>query len=163
MFCAAPRFLATLATHDDLDNAHLRYKRTSLTATGVQITVEEDTTAGNETTHSAEAASYLAIENSGVWTDFTIEDIHLPNSHPPAVNGASGQSAYNPKWRKQFNRRYNLRWVMASFMVLSWGSRPRQRKRELIIYGDAVVIQNGQATAVCQQIPAYQQPVLPRR
>ncbi|MCP4360416.1 MAG: hypothetical protein GY796_20600, partial [Chloroflexi bacterium] len=69
-FSSAPRFLATLATYDDPDNAHLRYSRTSLTAAGVQIIVEEDKTADSETTHSAEAVSYLALENSGVLTGF---------------------------------------------------------------------------------------------
>jgi hypothetical protein len=40
----ASRFIAALATYGRADNTHLRYSRTSLTASSVQVTVEEDTT-----------------------------------------------------------------------------------------------------------------------
>jgi hypothetical protein len=44
--------VASLATYDGTDNAHLRYSRTSLTAGGVQVIVEEDTTYDTETDHT---------------------------------------------------------------------------------------------------------------
>ena len=58
-----PRFLAALATYSDTDNCELRYR--SLTTTGVQVQVEEDTTYDSETTHSAEAVHYLVFAGSG--------------------------------------------------------------------------------------------------
>jgi hypothetical protein len=42
-FSQAPCFVASLGTYDGTDNAHLRYSRTSLTAGGVQVMVEEGT------------------------------------------------------------------------------------------------------------------------
>ena len=67
-FTQAPRFIAALATYDGGDSAHLRYKRTSLTASGVQVMVEEDTTYDDETNHTTEVVSYLAIEGNGTLT-----------------------------------------------------------------------------------------------
>ncbi|MDZ7272424.1 MAG: RHS repeat-associated core domain-containing protein, partial [candidate division KSB1 bacterium] len=60
---ASPRFVASLATYADSDNAHLRYR--SLSTTGVQVRVEEDTTYDSETTHGAEAVHYLVFAGSG--------------------------------------------------------------------------------------------------
>ena len=67
-FTQAPRFIAALATYDGGDSAHLRYNRTSLTASGVQVMVEEDTTYDDETNHTTEVVSYLAIEGNGTLT-----------------------------------------------------------------------------------------------
>ncbi|MCI0728561.1 MAG: hypothetical protein L0332_17830 [Chloroflexi bacterium] len=61
-------FLAMLATYDDADNAHLRYNGPSLTPTGVQVMVEEDTTADPETSHGTEVVHFLAIEDNGTLT-----------------------------------------------------------------------------------------------
>jgi hypothetical protein len=55
-----------MGTYDGGDSAHLRY--TGLSATGVQVMVEEDTTYDAETNHTTEAVHYLAIEGDGVLT-----------------------------------------------------------------------------------------------
>jgi RHS repeat-associated protein len=67
-FGAAPRFIAGLATYDGVDNAYLRYSRTSLTTSGVQVMVEEETTYDTETGHTSEVVSYLAIQGDGLLT-----------------------------------------------------------------------------------------------
>ena len=67
-FGQAPRFIAALATYDGGDSSHLRYNRTSLTASGVQVKVEEDTTYDSETNHTTEVVSYLAIQGDGTLT-----------------------------------------------------------------------------------------------
>ena len=67
-FGSPPRFLAALATYDGGDSAHLRYSRTSLTTSGVQVMVEEDTTYDDETNHTSEVVSYLAIQGDGTLT-----------------------------------------------------------------------------------------------
>jgi hypothetical protein len=43
-FTAAPRFVAMIQSYDDPDNCHLRYGRTTLTASGVWVMIEEDKT-----------------------------------------------------------------------------------------------------------------------
>jgi len=60
----APRFLASLASYDGPDNAHLRYK--SLTATSVQVKQEEDTTWDSEMEHTTEVVNYLALAGDGL-------------------------------------------------------------------------------------------------
>jgi PKD repeat protein len=67
-FVEAPRLITSLATFDGGDSAHLRYDRTSLTADGVAIRVEEDTAWDAETAHTTERVSILAIEQSGLLT-----------------------------------------------------------------------------------------------
>jgi len=80
-FAQAPRFVAGIATYDGGDGAYLRYDRTSLTASGVQVMIEEDTTADEETDHTDEVVHYLAIEGSGTLTGM-------------AVTGAPGGPGY---------------------------------------------------------------------
>ena len=60
---ASPRFVAALATRNDIDNAELRYQ--SLSTTRVQVRAEEDTTYDPETTHGGEAVHYLVFAGSG--------------------------------------------------------------------------------------------------
>ena len=67
-FSAAPRFLAALASYDSAESAHLRYRRTYLTATGAQVRVEEDTVFDSEQIHTTETVAYLAIEGDGELT-----------------------------------------------------------------------------------------------
>lgn len=67
-FGQAPRFVGGLATYDGADSAHLRYKRSSLTAAGVKMMVEEDTTWDSETGHTTEVVHYLALEGDGTLT-----------------------------------------------------------------------------------------------
>ncbi|MCL4264494.1 MAG: hypothetical protein KJ069_14820 [Anaerolineae bacterium] len=67
-FSSAPRFLAGIATYDEADGAALRYSRLSLTSSGVQVMVEEDTTGDSETTHTSEVVSYVAIQGNGTLT-----------------------------------------------------------------------------------------------
>jgi serralysin len=67
-FASAPRFVAGIATYDGGDGAYLRYNRTSLAASGVQVLIEEDTTADEETDHTTEVVHYLAVEGSGTLT-----------------------------------------------------------------------------------------------
>ena len=67
-FVEAPRLITSLATFDGTDSAHLRYDRTSLTAEGVVLRVEEDTAWDAETDHTMERVGILAIEQSGLLT-----------------------------------------------------------------------------------------------
>ena len=67
-FAQGPRFVAGLATYDGTDSAHLRYKRSSLTAGGVEVMIEEDTTWDSETSHTTEVVHYLALEGDGTLT-----------------------------------------------------------------------------------------------
>jgi hypothetical protein len=60
--------ITSLATFDGADSAHLRYNRTTLTAAGVSLRVEEDTAADTETDHTTERVGILAIEQSGLLT-----------------------------------------------------------------------------------------------
>jgi RHS repeat-associated protein len=71
-FASAPRFVGGIATYDGGDGAYLRYDRTSLTASGVQVMIEEDTTADEETDHTDEVVHYLAIEGSGTLTGMAV-------------------------------------------------------------------------------------------
>jgi RHS repeat-associated protein len=75
-FSQAPRFLAALSTYDDDDNAHLRYKRSSLTSSGVEVRVEEDKSYDSETDHGTERVVFLAIEGDGALTG----KVYVPGS-----------------------------------------------------------------------------------
>ncbi|MDJ0660740.1 MAG: putative Ig domain-containing protein [Crocosphaera sp.] len=64
-FDNTPHFLANIATYDGPDPSTLRFQ--NLTANGVQVTLQEDTTFDNETKHTTEVVNYLAIEgNNGL-------------------------------------------------------------------------------------------------
>jgi serralysin len=65
-FTQSPHIIAAIGTYDGGDSAHLRY--TGLSATSVQVRVEEDTTQDAETSHTTEAVHYLAIEGDGPLT-----------------------------------------------------------------------------------------------
>ncbi len=65
-FTSAPLFVGALATYNNGDPAAVRYQ--SLTASGVQVRVEEDTTQDGETGHPPEVVAYLAIEGDGLLT-----------------------------------------------------------------------------------------------
>jgi RHS repeat-associated protein len=74
-FTAAPRFVASLATTNNGDSAHVRYQ--ALTASGVQVTAEEDTTQDGETGHTPEEVAYLAIEGDGTLTVSTGSSVEV--------------------------------------------------------------------------------------
>lgn len=57
------RFLASLATYDGPHPAGLRYR--NLTASGVEVKVEEDTVFDTETGHTTEEVSFLFLYRSG--------------------------------------------------------------------------------------------------
>ena len=66
-FSAPPNLLASLSSVFNIDNAHLRY--TNLDTVGVELKVDEDTTADAETSHTQpEPVAYLALEGSGLLT-----------------------------------------------------------------------------------------------
>jgi hypothetical protein len=65
-FSTAPRVLASMATFDGTDGAALR--RGTLTATTVEIKVEEDRTWDSEVGHTTEVVGFLAIEGDGTLT-----------------------------------------------------------------------------------------------
>ena len=73
-YATAPRFIASVFTRNGIDNAHLRYQ--NLTATNVDVKVEEDTTHDTETTHTSESVGYLAFGGDG---QFTAVDAALPD------------------------------------------------------------------------------------
>ena len=56
-----PHFMADLQTFDGSDTAGLRYR--NLTGTGVDVFVEEERSADNETNHTTESVGYLAIQS----------------------------------------------------------------------------------------------------
>jgi RHS repeat-associated protein/uncharacterized repeat protein (TIGR01451 family) len=64
-FTAAPRFVAMIQSYDDPDNCHLRYNRTTLTTSGVQVMIEEDKSQDPYTTHGTEVVGYVAIQGNG--------------------------------------------------------------------------------------------------
>jgi RHS repeat-associated protein len=89
-FSQPPRFVASIATCDGGDSAHLRYDRTTLTKSKVQVMIEEDTTLDDETNHTDEVVHYLAIEGSGTLTGTSV-------SGAPGGVGYYDQSyAYGP-------------------------------------------------------------------
>jgi hypothetical protein len=55
-----------MGTYNGADSSGLRY--TNLTAAGVQIKVEEDTTLDSETGHTTEVVYFLTIEGDGILT-----------------------------------------------------------------------------------------------
>ena len=61
-----PHFLSSLTSYNGSDSAHLRY--TNLDENGVQLKIEEDTTADTETSHTVESVAYLAIGGTGALT-----------------------------------------------------------------------------------------------
>jgi hypothetical protein len=65
-FGQAPRIVASLASYDGPDSAHLRRK--FATTTGVQVKIEEDTTYDSETGHTSEVVHYLAVQGDGTLT-----------------------------------------------------------------------------------------------
>ncbi|HFE65884.1 MAG TPA: DNRLRE domain-containing protein, partial [Chloroflexi bacterium] len=67
-FTQAPRLAAGITSYNGGDGSYLRYSRGSLTAAGVSIMIEEDTTWDSETDHTAETVAYLAVEGDGSLT-----------------------------------------------------------------------------------------------
>jgi hypothetical protein len=60
-----PRFLAIIATHNSPDSAHLR---ASVSTTGANVRIEEDTTEDPETEHPSEQVNYLVVDGDGLLT-----------------------------------------------------------------------------------------------
>jgi hypothetical protein len=81
-YSVAPRFLAAIARHDEIDSARLRYR--NLTATSVQVKVEEDTTYDSEQIHTTEMVDYLAVAASGQLTvpGGVVQPTPVPSSTP---------------------------------------------------------------------------------
>ena len=63
-FAGAPNLLTHVTSYNGADSAHARYQ--SVTPTGAQVKIEEDTTADTETNHVTEVVGYVAIEGTGV-------------------------------------------------------------------------------------------------
>ena len=71
-FAAPPNFVASLASYNGADNAHLRFQ--NLAAGSVQLKVDEDTTEDSETLHqSAENVAYLVVNGDGLGSALTTE------------------------------------------------------------------------------------------
>jgi len=87
-FSQPPRFVASIATCDGGDSAHLRYDRTTLTKSKVQVMIEEDTTLDDETNHTDEVVHYLAIEGSGTLTGTSVSGAPggIASYGPPACS-----------------------------------------------------------------------------
>lgn len=67
-FTAAPRFIGAVGSYVGADGVAIRYDRKSLTSSGVNIMLEEDTTFDAEIDHAGETIRYLAIEGDGLLT-----------------------------------------------------------------------------------------------
>ena len=95
-----PRFLAQIAGIDGTDNATVRYDRTSLTTTGVQVKVEEDTTFDTEIAHTDEIVNYLAIEGDGTLTAIDANPLANPQMPRITYNATAGllPDAVCPVW-----------------------------------------------------------------
>ncbi len=65
-FTEAPGFLAQIASYDGADPAGLRFQ--GLSADGVQIKIEEETSFDAEISHTTEIVDYFAIQGSGLLT-----------------------------------------------------------------------------------------------
>jgi len=76
-----PRFLASIATYDGSDGSTLRQQ--NLSATGVEIKVEEDTTVTPGINHTTEVVSYLALGEDGLLTGAALS---APPDLPPVAN-----------------------------------------------------------------------------
>jgi len=70
---AAPLFLAEMQTTEDVDNSALRTQ--NLTASGLEIKVEEEQSKDSEVSHSAETVGYIALSQKAetVLATFTWE------------------------------------------------------------------------------------------
>jgi nitrous oxidase accessory protein NosD len=81
-YSVAPRFLAAISRYDEVDSARLRYRK--LTATSVQVRVEEDTTYDSEQIHTTEMVDYLALAASGQLTvpGGVVQPTPVPSSTP---------------------------------------------------------------------------------
>ncbi len=62
-FTVSPHLLASLASHDGLDAAGLRYR--NLDSDRVQIMIEEDKSLDSERRHDTEVVDFLALSNEG--------------------------------------------------------------------------------------------------
>ncbi len=85
-------FLGQLATFDGPDNAHL--DASSLSGTGVNVSIQEDRTRDSENRHTTERASWLTIGGNGTLTavggtNFSIASSDIDFAYTPAddVNG----------------------------------------------------------------------------
>jgi hypothetical protein len=65
-FSIPPAFMASIATYNGSDPAGLRYRH--LEKTTVQIKIEEDQSADNETYHTTEVVNFFAIAAGGILT-----------------------------------------------------------------------------------------------
>ena len=71
-FTTAPRFLGAVGSYNGIDGTAMRYNRNSLSTTGIEIKLEEDTTADAEVDHTTENIRYLAIVGDGLLTGTTV-------------------------------------------------------------------------------------------
>lgn len=65
-FTQAPRFLGAIATYNDADHAGLR--RHNVSASGINLKIEEEASWDAEITHGNEAVGFLAIQGNGTLT-----------------------------------------------------------------------------------------------
>ncbi|HHP7231949.1 MAG TPA: hypothetical protein ACFCUY_13960 [Xenococcaceae cyanobacterium] len=63
LFVQEPQIAANISTYDGSDSAGLRYD--NLSATGVDIKIEEEKSLDNEISHTTEIVDFLLIEGSG--------------------------------------------------------------------------------------------------
>ena len=75
-FGTPPRFTAGMASYQGSNNAAIRYN--NLTATGVELKVEEDTTLDSEVNHFDEEVSYVALGSDGMLVGFPIDAVDVP-------------------------------------------------------------------------------------
>ena len=75
-FSSLPRFVASIVTYNDADNAGLRYQ--NLAADGLEIMIEEDLAVDSERTHENEAVAFFAMDGSGVLTSNDFSDEFPP-------------------------------------------------------------------------------------
>nr|MDJ0846717.1 putative Ig domain-containing protein [Crocosphaera sp.] len=66
-----PHFLANIATYDGPDPSTLRFQ--NLTSNSVEVTVQEDITFDEETTHATEVVNYLAVDGNSLLQGFVYD------------------------------------------------------------------------------------------
>ena len=87
---AAPVFLAAMQTADGGDTAVLRHQ--NLTASGVEVKVEEEQSANDEVGHTNEIVGYVVFNQAG---DLPFEGFEIPPivlTNPGDQNGAEGEA-----------------------------------------------------------------------
>lgn len=115
---ASPHFFAQLWPRDLATTEEATLRHRSLTATSVQVKVDEDTTWDAETTHGAEGLFYLAMGGNGF---LSAASHHLWIDGPDAPKEASaGQAVLVSIWSGGGDQAHTYRWQWRPSAGAAW-------------------------------------------